>query len=126
MGGYRPARIAELILKEVSQRMSRDIQDFRLSPISITNVDVSRDLGRAVIKYLPLGGEPVSDEMRQALKDTAIRLRGPVGRALGIRHSPELVFVFDEHTEAAIRVTGLLERIGRELKSDEPTAEGEE
>jgi ribosome-binding factor A len=121
MGGFRAERIAELILREVAQRVPT-LKDPRLVPISITKVEVTRDLRRATIEYLPLGGGDVSDEVKEALVDAAKHLRGPVGRALGIRHAPELFFTPDTHTEAAIRVTSLLDRIGRELRDGEDDA----
>ncbi len=108
MPGYRPARIAELIHQELAQRLREDVRDPRLVDLSITRVDVSRDLKRATIHYLPLGGGDPSKELDAGLSDVARFLRGPIGRALRIRHAPELVFVFDTTTEAAIRVSRIL------------------
>jgi ribosome-binding factor A len=116
--GYRPARIAELIHQELAQRLLTEVKDPRMTDLSITRVEVSRDLKRATIHYLPLGGGAPSRELDAALADVARYLRGPIGRALRIRHAPELVFVFDTTTEAAIRVGRLLAEIGKP-KEDE-------
>lgn len=122
MSGFRAERIAGRIHEEVAARLARDIKDPNLEVISITRVEVTRDLRRAVIEYLPLGGGLDAD-LAERLSNIAKQLRGPVGRALGIRHAPELVFQIDTHTEAAVRVTGLLDRIGRELRGDPPPGE---
>ena len=37
-------------------------------------------------------------------------LRGPLGRALGIRHSPELRFVHDELIESGARLSALIQK----------------
>ena len=37
-------------------------------------------------------------------------LRGPLGRALGIRHSPELRFVQDELIESGARLSALIQK----------------
>ena len=123
MGSHRAERLAELIHREVAERLGTQVKDARLEPISITRVEVARDLSHAAIEYLPLGGGSASKELQEALSDCAKRLRGPVGRALGIRHSPELVFRIDTHTEAAIRVTSLLEQIKRENAPPAPPPE---
>ena len=122
MGGFRPERIAVRIHEELSKMMIRDVKDPRVTPISITRVEIAKDLKRAVIQYLPLGGGEVSAELREGLRDVAGKLRGPVGRALGIRHSPELVFEVDTHTEQAIRVSSLIDS----FRSREVVAVGEE
>jgi ribosome-binding factor A len=111
MAGFRAERIAELVHRELAVRLHRDFKDPRFSPISITRVDVSKDLSRALVHYLPLGGGESTAELKEALASAAKQLRGPVGRALGIRHAPEIVFAHDTHTEAAIRVTSLLDRL---------------
>lgn len=115
MGGFRAERIAELVHRELATRLVRDVKDSRLEPVSITHVEVTRDLSRATVHYLPLGGGEPSDDLVAALDSAARQLRGPIGRALQTRHAPELVFQVDRHTENAIRMTQLLEEIGREL-----------
>lgn len=114
MPSYRPERIAELIHQELAQRLMLEIKDPRVVPISITRVKVTRDLSRAEIEYMPLGGGSVSAELAEGLEEAARRLRGPIGRALKLRHAPELVFVVDTTTEQAIRVTHLIEKLARE------------
>jgi ribosome-binding factor A len=52
--------------------------------------------------------------MQEGVELAAKQLRGPIGRALRLRHAPELVFEPDTHTEAAIRVTRLLDRLEAE------------
>lgn len=130
MPSYRPARVAEMIHRELAQRLREEIKDPELTDISITKVDVSRDLGRATVWYLPLGGGEVTEGLRGAVDRAARRLRGPVGRALRLRTAPELVFEVDPHTDEAVRITSLLGRIGEELReseaADDPEAGGEE
>lgn len=119
MPGYRAARVAELVHRELARRLRLDIKDPRIGDVSITHVEVSSDLTRAVISYMPLGGGEPSDDMVEGLAQAARRLRGPVGRALRTRHSPELVFQPDEHFEQVVRLTSILDRIGDELRAGE-------
>jgi ribosome-binding factor A len=119
MPGYRPERVAEMIHRELAQRLRSDIKDERLGMLSITAVEVTRDLSRATISYMPLGGGAPSEDLAEAVALAARQLRGPIGRALRLRHAPELVFVYDERTDAAFRVTALLDRIGAERRARE-------
>lgn len=111
MAGFRPERIAEGVHREVAARLRTDVKDPRLGEISITRVEVSRDISRALVHWVPLGGAEVAADFGEALIDAARALRGPIGRALSLRHAPELVFVRDRHLDAALRVTGLLDRL---------------
>jgi ribosome-binding factor A len=114
MPGFRAERIAEMIHKELASRLLLEVKDPRVGPISITSIDVTKDLSRARVSYLPLGGGEASDELKEGLEAAARQLRGPIGRALRLRHAPELVFVFDEHHAKAVAVTQLLDQLSRE------------
>lgn len=111
MGGYRAERIAEMVHREVASRLRTEMKDPRLVPVSITHVRVSKDLKRAVIEFMPLGGGEVSKELALAMRDAGRAMRGPIGRALRLRHAPELVFKVDTHTDEAIRVTKLIDAV---------------
>lgn len=100
-----------MIHRELAQRLRLEVKDPRVTDVTITDVSVNRDLSRAVISYMPLGGGQPSKELEEGLGDAARRLRGPIGRALRLRHAPELVFTYDTHTERAIAVTRLIDRI---------------
>ncbi len=118
MPSYRPERISELIHQELAQRLRLEVKDPRVTPISITSVTVARDLKTAEVLFMPLGGGFVSDELKEGLDEAARRLRGPIGRALRLRHAPVLVFVEDTVTEDAIRVTHLLDKLTREREEN--------
>jgi ribosome-binding factor A len=125
MPSYRPARIAELVHREVAARLRQDVKDPELGAISITRVEVPRDLGCAVVFFLPLGGGAVTPAQLEALGRAAKVLRGPVGRALKLRTAPELRFRVDDQHEEAVRVALLLSRLERE-RAEAAAAEGEE
>ena len=122
MPGFRAERIAGMIHRELAERL-RGLKDPRLVEISITRVEVTRDLRLAKVSYLKFGGGEISDDLHDAVLRAASRLRGPIGRALRLRHSPELRFERDTHTEAAFRVNELLHKIGAGKSDSEADAE---
>lgn len=123
MPSHRPERVAEMVHREVAQRLLTEIKDPALVPLSITGVDMARDLSRATVRYLPLGGGEATDELVEALDRASRKMRGPIGRALRLRNAPELVFRYDADHEEAIRITRLLEEVRRALP---PEAQEEE
>ena len=120
MPGYRRERIAEMMHRELAVRLPAAMRDQTLPPVSITHVEVSRDLKSADVHFMPLGGGDVSDGLTDALKQAARALRGPIGRALRLRHAPVINFCADQHTEAAVRVMSILEKLERERDDDQP------
>jgi ribosome-binding factor A len=114
MPGHRPERVAEMVHRELAERLRTDIKDPRVTPISITRIQVNRDLSRAEVAYLPLGGGRPTEDLSEGLSEAARRMRGPIGRALRLRHAPEIVFTWDADAEEAFRVLGVLDRLRRE------------
>lgn len=123
MAGYRAKRIAELIHRELVDRLRREVKDPRVGPISITSVEVTPDLREARVRFLPFGQSEATPELMEGLKSAAKQLRGPIGRALRLRHSPTIDFMFDQHHDDAIRVTKLLDELSEQRRGRE---EGEE
>jgi ribosome-binding factor A len=127
MPGYRPQRLAEMIHRELSVRLREVLTDPAFPPVSITHVEVTRDLRLARVSWSPLGGAPPSAELTEAMSNAARRLRGPIARALGVRFAPELTFRLDDHLDEAVRLTSLLGRLNADREPfASPSAEGEE
>jgi ribosome-binding factor A len=126
MPGHRPERVAEMVHRELAERLRTDVKDPRVTPISITAIQVNRDLSRAEVSFLPLGGGRPSTELSEGLAEAAKKLRGPIGRALRLRHAPEIVFEWDEKAEEAFHVMGVLERLRREREERDVDAQADD
>ncbi len=111
MAHKRPDRIAGQVHNELSRMLREDVSDPRIGQVSITDVQVTPDLKRAMIRVLPLGGEGDRGQVLEGLAAAAGYLRGRVGRNLGLRHAPILIFELDVHLEKAVRMTDILNRL---------------
>lgn len=111
MPNRRAARVASAVQEEVSRALLYDVKDPRLGPLSITGVVVNDDLSVATIRYLPLGGQGDRDTIARALSDVARKLRGEIGRALRLRHAPELRFELDKNLEYAQHMEEVFRRL---------------
>jgi ribosome-binding factor A len=104
----RAKRIAQQIQQTLSELIRRELRDPRLGMITLTEVRVSKDLSYAKVFFSVLGAQP--RQAQEILEAAGPILRGPLGRALGIRHSPELRFVHDELIESGARLSELIHK----------------
>jgi ribosome-binding factor A len=104
----RARRIAQQIQQTLSELIRREVRDPRLGMVTLTEVRVSNDLSYAKVYFSVLGAQP--QQAQEILEAAAPMLRGPLGRALGIRHSPELRFVQDELIESGARLSALINK----------------
>lgn len=104
----RSRRVAQQIQQALSELIRRDVRDPRLGMVTLTEVRMSSDLSYATVYYSVLAADPA--QAQEILEAAAGMLRGPLGRALGIRHSPELRFVKDELIENGARLSALIQK----------------
>jgi ribosome-binding factor A len=112
MTGRRTNRVAALLRETIATLLIREAKDPGLAGIIVTDVDVSVDLRHARVYYRVLGPEVrelQSERAHQALSRAAGYIQAAVGRALRLRYTPELDFVFDPTPDRARRVDKLLE-----------------
>ena len=122
----RSRRVAQQIQRTLSQLIRREIRDPRLGMVTLTEVRVSKDMGYATVYYSVLGADQAKSQ--EILDSAAEILRGPLGRALGLRHAPELRFVHDELIESGARLSGLIHQAVRadEERHVDDAADGDE
>ena len=112
----RIARIAELIQKELSVILKKEITDSRLKFITITAVKVSRDLSFADILFTQIDVEdsddkPLSKEIRvKLLQKAAARLRYALAQRLQLRIVPSLRFFYDDLMQESHRLHDLIDK----------------
>jgi ribosome-binding factor A len=106
-----PAKVrrhAERVRELVASAVRTQIKDPRLGMITITDARITADLREATVFYTVLGDAEAKAGTAAALDSAKGMLRGPVGRALGLRHSPSLTFVLDEVQEHVKHIDDLL------------------
>jgi ribosome-binding factor A len=104
----RPERVAEAVLRELSQMLLRDLKDPRLRGVTLTAVRMSDDLRRGWVFFSHLEGEPRAKAAAQGFQSAGGFIRHRIGRELGLRFTPQLDFEFDPGIERAARIEALL------------------
>lgn len=115
----RPERVADFLLKELSVLIQREMRDPRVSMVSITEVEVSRDLSHAKV-YLTVLGCDSKDEAKEPIKvlnGAAGFLRSQLAKSSSMRTTPTLRFYFDESQLRA----GHIEKLLHDLRVDKPS-----
>jgi ribosome-binding factor A len=133
MGKKYMQRVSELLRRKITLLLLEESKDPRLSAITVTDVEVTRDTSRAEIYYSIMppvveeGGvsdfdvtegeawETEKAEIQEALEGASGWLRAQLAPNLRLRHVPELVFTYDDSLEHGARIEALL----RELREEE-------
>jgi ribosome-binding factor A len=115
----RTARINEVVREALAEELER-MSDPRLAMVTVTGVDVTRDLRYAKVYYAALGRR--DDEIEVALRKAAPHLRGVLGRQVRLKYLPELEFILDPAIEQGQRV----EEILRSIHDDTRESDGDE
>ena len=119
----RPARVAHEFQRELSVVLARGLKDPRVTGlVTVTGCKMSPDLKEAVAYVSVLGEERVVKETLEGLKAAAGYLQREVSRAVKLRYTPHLRFVFDESVGRGDRIDRLL----REAKAQEDAARAAE
>jgi len=108
---FRPERLAEAIKKEVSDLLKEELKDPRIGFVSITSVEVSKDLRYANI-YISVFGEKAEQKASlEALKNASGFIRSELARRIRLRYTPEIVFKLDESIERGSRLIALMNEV---------------
>jgi ribosome-binding factor A len=106
--GRRPERVAELVLRELSRMLLRDLKDPRLRGVTITWVKMTDDLRTGRVFFSHLDGASRAPAVIEGFDRAAGFIRRNIGQALGLRNTPVFTFEFDPGPERAARIDELL------------------
>ena len=106
----RSTRVAEQLQRELAGLIGKVLQDARAGLVTVTSVELSKDLAYAKVFVSALGSSLSHQELITALQRSAGFLRHEVGQAMRLRVIPELRFLYDETQERAARLEDLIAR----------------
>ena len=107
----RADRVGDLVRRELSRLLLREVKDPRVREVTVTAVEMSADLRHARVRFTAPAGSGAAEE---GLRSAAGFLRGELGRALRLRYAPDLTFEVDESVERSLHVAALLRQIASE------------
>ncbi len=105
----RPARVAEEFRQELSALLARGLKDPRVTGfVTVTGAKMSPDLKEATVYVSIHAEEKERERTLEGLRAAATFLQREVARAIGLRYTPHLRFVYDESVERGDRIDRLL------------------
>jgi ribosome-binding factor A len=110
----RTRRVEEQILRLLAELVRREVKDPRVGLVTLTAVEVSRDMSHATVFFLPFDQQRDPAEVGRALASAAGFLRSHLRKQLAMRHVPELRFLPDVSIERAAKLSALINTAVRE------------
>lgn len=101
-------------LKRETSEILRTMKDPRIGFVSVTDVEVSRDLRHVKVFVSIYGDEEEKTDTLQALVHAQGFVRSELGKRIRLRHTPEIAFRMDESIERGARINELLRTVAAE------------
>jgi ribosome-binding factor A len=120
----RARRIGDRVLEELAGILQRQAADPRLEGLTVTGVDVDRELAFATIYVTATAGER-KDDILEGLERARGFLRSELARRIRLRSFPQLRFRWDASVDHGAHIDELLDALKRE-QGEAPSGAGKE
>jgi ribosome-binding factor A len=107
----RNQRVSGLIQEIVAQTIRQELDDPRILPVTITRVQVTRDLRVARIYYSLSGDAAAKTAAQQGLVKAAGLFKKVLDQEMNLRFMPELEFHYDQTLDQAERIEIILKEV---------------
>jgi ribosome-binding factor A len=104
---HRTDRVAAQLRRDIGQIVHQAVREHGLPSVSVSDVEVTRDLAHAKVFVTALLPEQGPAAVK-ALKELAPELRYQLGKAVRMRHVPEIHFHYDDSVDKGERIEKLL------------------
>ncbi|HEY2346265.1 MAG TPA: 30S ribosome-binding factor RbfA [Xanthomonadaceae bacterium] len=104
---HRTDRVAAQLRRELGMLVHEAVRNHGLPSVSVSDVEVTRDMAHAKVFVTALQPERVKEAMA-GLKEHARELRFELAHAMKLRHVPELHFHYDDSVDKGETIDRLL------------------
>ena len=104
---HRTDRVSAQIRRDLGTLVHAAVREFGLPSVSVSDVEVTRDMAHAKIFVTALMPER-ADEAMKGLRELTVELRMSLAKAMKLRHVPELHFHYDDSVDRGERIDNLL------------------
>lgn len=108
----RTRRVAELVQRELAKLLAKQVNDPRIGFVTVTSVELSKDLKHAKVYVTRLDQEEDSggkEQLLRALTHASGFLRRELSHELNLRVSPTFRFYYDTSIENGNKLSKLIE-----------------
>jgi ribosome-binding factor A len=118
----RQQQVQDLIQREISVLIQRELKDPRLGFLTVTSVEISPDLKHARVFYSVMGTPEEQKGTATALEHATGYLRHELASRIDLRYVPDIQFRHDAGVAHGDRIARLLAELDHEPKADEDGA----
>lgn len=111
MQGSRLERLTQQFQQEIATIIHRELKDPRLGFVTITRVELSKDLAYAKVSYSCLGSAEERQRSEEALEHSAGFIRGLLKKRFHLKIIPAIQFRYDESIAGAIALSETLNQL---------------
>ena len=104
----RARRVEEQLKRLLAEQIRREVKDPRIGLVTITAVEVSRDLSHATVYFTPFAGIGDAAAALDALQHASGFLRHQARDLMRLRIAPELEFRVDDSVARGARLSALI------------------
>jgi ribosome-binding factor A len=115
---HRSDRVAAQLRRELGQLVHDAVRDHALPSVSVSDVEITRDLAHAKVFVTALQAER-SAEAVKGLKEHAKEIRFKLAQLVKMRHVPELHFHYDSSVDNGEKIEKLLRATATDLTPQE-------
>jgi ribosome-binding factor A len=127
MGKKRTDRLNSLLKEVISEVIRREVKNPHVNTlITVTHVDISKDLHHAKVYVSVIGSEKEKLETIAALQSAAGFIAINSSKKVVMRYFPELLFRLDDSVEKHMHIEDILTKINTERESREVKGEDDE
>ena len=119
MASLRLQRVRELLKREIGEAIRREFHVSEAGLITVNDVDLAGDLKTATVFISILCNPDQQKRGFQLLNEHRIRIQGFVGRAVVMKYTPRLKFVFDDSIVRGNRVLQIMEELEKASPAEE-------
>ena len=114
MTKQRPERVQEALRQEISKIIQEEIKDSRIGFITITKVELTKDLRYAKVFFSILGDNKDKNLALKGLNSAKGYIKGLIADRIKLRFTPEINFKIDESLEHTKKIYDLLDKLKKE------------
>jgi len=118
MSRLRPERVQEALRQEISKVALEEIKDPRIGFLTITRVELTKDLRYAKVYFSVLGGAKEKALALKGLNSAKGYIKGEVADRVKLRLVPDISFRIDESIEHTEEIYNLFKKIKAEKKGE--------
>ena len=105
----RHQRLGNQMVRTLNELLRFEIKDPRLEGVSVTSVDLTRDLSVARVYFSLLDPDADPVPVQAGLDSASGFLRSHLGKAIKVRHVPELRFAHDDSAAVGAKISHLID-----------------